>query len=521
MSNLVREIEIEIVEPNSSSVDATAAAASAAAAATSATAAATSATAAATSATAAATSATSASTQATNAATSATAAATSATSASTQATNAATSATAAATSATNAATSATSAASSATEATTNGAAQVTLATAQVALATTQANNAAASYDSFDDRYLGAKSSNPSVDNDGGALITGALYFNTTVPEMRVWNGSAWVNMPFTAVGALLVANNLSDLASAATARTNLGVAIGSNVQAYSAELAALAGLTSAVDKVPYFTGSGTAALADFTSTGRSVVAGANAAAILTTLGIGAVGLLATVPTASIDNDAVTYAKFQNISTTDRLIGLDGAAPADATEITVGGGLEFTGTNGIQRSALTGDVTATAGGTALTIPNDTVTFAKMQNSSGASKILGRGSAAGAGDFEELTISTGLTLTGTVLTAGSAAYGSVAAWCRMNGTGTPALTQSLGITSITDNGVGDYTLTFNYTLAHANFTVIGGCLGQADGNWPTTINLSTAATPTTTTTARFVVVRGTAYVDVATLYVAIIL
>ena len=223
MSNLVREIEIEIVEPNSSSVDATAAAASAAAAATSATAAATSATAAATSATAAATSATSASTQATNAATSATAAATSATAAATSATNAATSATAAATSATNAATSATSAASSATEATTNGAAQVTLATAQVALATTQANNAAASYDSFDDRYLGAKSSNPSVDNDGGALITGALYFNTTVPEMRVYNGSAWVNMPFTAVGALLVANNLSDLASAATARTNLGL----------------------------------------------------------------------------------------------------------------------------------------------------------------------------------------------------------------------------------------------------------------------------------------------------------
>ncbi len=270
MSNLVREIEIEIVEPNSSSIDADAAAASAAAAATSATAAATSATAAATSATAAAASATSASTQATNAATSATAAATSATSASTQATAAATSATAAATSATNAATSATSAASSATAATTNGAAQVALAEAQVALATTQANNAAASYDSFDDRYLGAKSSNPSVDNDGGALITGALYFNTTVPEMRVYNGSAWVNMSFTAVGALLIANNLNDVASALLARQNLGLEIGVNVQAYSAQLAAIAALST-------------------TSYGRSLLTLANQAALQSAVGAATTG----------------------------------------------------------------------------------------------------------------------------------------------------------------------------------------------------------------------------------------
>jgi hypothetical protein len=58
--------------------------------------------------------------------------------------------------------------------------------------------AATSYDDFDDRYLGAKSSAPSVDNDGNALGTGALYWNSVSATMFAWTGSAWGSISSTA-----------------------------------------------------------------------------------------------------------------------------------------------------------------------------------------------------------------------------------------------------------------------------------------------------------------------------------
>jgi sulfur carrier protein ThiS len=65
-------------------------------------------------------------------------------------------------------------------------------------AAASATAAAASYDSFDDRYLGAKATAPSVDNDGNALITGAIYWNSSSNQMFAWTGSAWGSISSTA-----------------------------------------------------------------------------------------------------------------------------------------------------------------------------------------------------------------------------------------------------------------------------------------------------------------------------------
>jgi len=88
----------------------------------------------------------------------------------------------------------------------------------------------AAYDSFDDRYLGAKTSDPTVDNDGNALAAGMLYYNTASPAMKVYTGTIWVDAYTQGASFLAKSLNLSDLPSASTARTNLALSSTDNVQ---------------------------------------------------------------------------------------------------------------------------------------------------------------------------------------------------------------------------------------------------------------------------------------------------
>ena len=164
------------------------------------------------SASAASTSASNASTSATNSANSATASATTAAASLASQTASAASASAASTSASNASTSASNASTSASNAASS-------ATASANSATSAASSAAstlAAFDSFDDRYLGDKATDPSVDNDGDPLTAGDLYWNTTLSVMKVYTGSTWLiayvpgaasNISFTPYGSV-ASNNV-------------------------------------------------------------------------------------------------------------------------------------------------------------------------------------------------------------------------------------------------------------------------------------------------------------------------
>ena len=312
----------------------------------------------------------------------------------------------------------------------------------------------------------------SVNTEVGAVVltTGDIAEDTNSnyvsdAELTVIGNTSGTNTGDQDLSGLVVkANNLSDLTSASTARTNLGVAIGSDVQAFATVLAnTTASFTSAqetklsgiatgatanssdatlLDRANH-TGTQTAStISDFsTATAATAAVTANTAKVTNQNHTGD----ATGSTAlTIANDAVTYAKMQNVSATDKILGRSTAGAGDVEEIactsagraliddadasaqrtTLGLGTlatqsgTFSGTSsgtntGDQTITLTGDTTGTGTGSfATTIASGAVSLAKMANMATSSLIYRKTAGTGVPEVNTLaTLKTDLGLTGT--------------------------------------------------------------------------------------------------------------
>jgi hypothetical protein len=156
-------------------------------------------------------------------------------------------------------------------------------------------------------------------DEPGEMNPGDIF---SVVQGTTWGASQWMFSQTAAItigttaltftqlvgqGALLKANNLSDLPSALTARANLGLTIGTNVQAYDATLQSLSALGTAADRFAYTTGVDTWAEAAITSFGRSLVniAGANSSVLVTSAG-GVPSMSTDLPTAVTIGTAYIY-----------------------------------------------------------------------------------------------------------------------------------------------------------------------------------------------------------------------
>lgn len=455
------------------------------------------------------------------AASSASSAGTSATTATTKAAEASASATSAATSATTATTQATTATTKATEAAASAASALAsknaAAASEAAAAASQvsaANSAAAAataLDNFDDRYLGPKASDPTLDNDGNALTDGALYSNTTTKKMRIYfDAYGWIDASSASVATLVTYEFVATTANQTTFTGNdangvlLSYTVGSEVVIGNG-----AKLKRGVDYTA--------------STGSSIVLteGVGVGQEISVLAFGSFLVANTYMKSEAD---ALFVKKTNI-TAGKVIGRDTSGAGNAQELPIavdnagnvgvgtipntwyatpgyGQALELGKSSalwdynnaGNTQTRLYHNAYLSSSGADIYKTNGYALRYMLANGLHEWAVANSGSAGGTVTWRDAMrlansgqLFTVIDGTSTVM----ASYGC-RAWVNFNGTGTVAIRGSGNVSSITDNGVGNYYMNFATAMPDANYSMVGTCqyylAGTASG-WQTVYNLGT--------------------------------
>ena len=271
----------------------------------------------------------------------------------------------------------------------------------------------------------------------------------------------------TGITDLAVADGGTGASTAADARTNLGVAIGTNVQAYDAGLQSIAGLTTGADQTIYTTGADTYAVTSLTAAGRALLDDADAATQRTTLGLGTLATANSIGSGQLDNGAVTAAKLANESTVDLVTSLpaSGAYVGQLALNTTDSKLySWSGSVWTSLKAA-GSINTVAGGTVgvvnvtVSTTGDTATVnTNLDNTASAAQFLAGPTAAGG------TVGYRIIAGGDLPTATTSAKGGVI----VNGNGLTVTGDTIAI----NNTVTAETVNYNLVQYDAKGLVTGG-------------------------------------------------